>query len=117
MLHHLRADLVGHGFIHVQAHVRQFQTDIGVQALGVHLIEQLVVELRAVPGFFGGGHVFTQVVHAYAQAKLVGGAGGGQSVVERGAGNKGAGDPLSGPGLFSSGAQRLTFRKGNERGP
>ncbi len=71
VLHQFGAGLVGHGLVHIQAHVGELQTDVGVEALFAHPVEQLVVELGAMPGFIPVGHVFAKIVHAHAQPQAV----------------------------------------------
>ena len=93
------------------------EADVGVQPLLAHAVEHLVVELCAVPGLAGVAYILAQVVDAHAQAELVDGTRRSQRVVDGSAGYKSPGEPLPGPGLFSSRTEGLAFRKRNERGP
>jgi hypothetical protein len=60
-------------------------------------------------GFVGVGYVFAQIVHAYAQAKLVCRLRGGKGVFNRGSGDKAAGKSLPNPRFLRHIAQRFAF--------
>ena len=72
-------------------------------------VEHLVIELRAVPGFAGVGHVLTQVIHADAQAEPVHSSRRRERIVNCGAGNKTAGNTLASPRLFGRGTKGLAL--------
>ena len=50
--------------VDIQAHVSEFEADVRIQAVGRHLVQQLVIELCAGAGFLNVGDIFTKVVDA-----------------------------------------------------
>src|ERR1700733_13373129 len=67
-------------FVNVQTHVGQLQADVGVQALGGDGGENVLIEMGAVPGFFGIGNVFAEVVDRHAHTRVVDRLGGADRV-------------------------------------
>ena len=64
-------DIAREFFVYIEPHVREFETDVGVELVGDDRVENLMVELRAVAGFVGIGDIFTEVVDGDAHAGAV----------------------------------------------
>ena len=78
--HQSADDVVGHGLVHIEAHVGELEADIRVQVVGGDFVEQVVIELGAGAGFVGVGDVFAQIVDGDAGANLIHGGGGADGV-------------------------------------
>ena len=85
-------DVSGQFLVDVQAHVSEFQADIGVEMIGGYGVKNLMIELRAVLGFIRIGDVFAEVIDANAHASAVDGLRGADSVGNLRACNKSSGD-------------------------
>ncbi len=71
-LRHEAADDVTRQFlIHIQTHVSQLETDVGIEMVGRDRIENLLVELRTVTSFFGIGDVLAEIIDADGHAGAV----------------------------------------------
>jgi len=88
-------DVVGHSLVDVEAHVGEFETDVGVQFVGRDLIEEVVVELGAGSGFVGVGDIFAEVVDGDTSSELIDGGGGANGVGDLFAGYEAGGGALA----------------------
>src|ERR1700692_4053906 len=93
-------DVASQSVVHVESHVGQFETDIGVELVSDDRVENLKVELRAVAGFIGIGDIFAKVVDADAHAGAVYRLGGADRIDNLSAGNEAAGEAASEGGAF-----------------
>ena len=115
--HQAGHEFASHFLVHIQPHVCQFQTDVRVQVVGDDGIENLVVELRAVPRFVGIGNVLAQVIDADAHARAVDRLRDPHRVGNFRARHKPAGNPLTDRRSFGEIPQRTIFRQLDEERP
>ena len=88
-------DVVGHLFVDVEAHVGEFEADVGVQFVDGDLIEEVVVELGAGAGFVGVGDIFAEVIDGDAGSELIDGGGGADGIGDLVAGYEAGGGALA----------------------
>src|SRR5271165_1441600 len=107
-------DLVSHALVHIQAHVGQFQADVGIQLVGGNFVEQVMVELSAGAGFVGVGDILAEIVDGDAGADLIYDGGYTNRVRDLGAGDEAGGIALAETGAFSYAAQPAALGEGDE---
>jgi hypothetical protein len=94
---HCVADQLSHQresqiLVYIEAHVGEFQADVGIKFARRHLLEHLVIELGALLGFVDVGDVLAQVVDADTGAPPVDCLGDADGVGELSSGDKAAGE-------------------------
>src|SRR5262249_32837846 len=81
--------------IYIEAHMREFETDVRIQALAGDRIQQSVIESSAPPGLFYIGYILPQVIDGDTLPKLIDGPRRAQNVVGLCSGYKTAGETLT----------------------
>ena len=61
-------DFLGQAGIEIHAHLGELYADIGVQVAGLDGVEQAMVDVGGVAGFFGGRDIFAQAVEGRSDA-------------------------------------------------
>ena len=90
--HQAADDLASQLLIHIEAHMGELEADIGIELVGDDGVKNLMVELRAVAGFFRIRYIFAEVVDADAHAGAIDSLGGANGVCDLGARDEPSGD-------------------------
>ena len=72
-------------FVHIEAHVGQLQTDVGIEMVGRNRVEDLMVELGTVARLIGIGDIFAEVVDGHAHPRTIYGLRGSNRIGDFGA--------------------------------
>src|SRR5258708_3825750 len=101
---------------HMGLDVDELHADIGVELAFGDLVEQLVIELRALLGFVGVSDVFAEVVHADSLSALVDRFGGGKHIFNSHAGDEPAREAFADGRLLRHRADGFALRQPDEKG-
>jgi hypothetical protein len=95
----------------------QFQTDVGIELIGSDLVKNLVVKLRAVPGFFRIRNVLAKIVDGDAHACTIYGLRSTYGIRNFSAGDKAPGNTPAQRRAFGEMAHGRVFRELDEERP
>jgi hypothetical protein len=109
-------DVVGHFFIHVEAHVGELKADIRIEFVGGNFVEQFVVKVGAGAGFVSIRNVLAQIVDRDSSSKLIYRGSSANRIGDVVAGDEASGIAPAKAGALCYGAQGAALGKSYEEG-